>query len=90
MHGGHNKVLIDVQKQAILQYCRMQYEMGLKATKHMVLGAIKNICDKEGRKKPSWSWFAQWLKENTAFHSLKTKPIERARLELHAKKEVKD
>ena len=89
-HGGHNKVLTEAQELAIQQYCRTQYEMGLGATKQMVIGAIRCICEKEGKTGPSWSWFAKWLKKNVALHSLKTKPIERARLQSHSEKEVEE
>lgn len=88
--GGHNKILTDTQEKAIRQYCFTQWQMGLRATKQMVFSAITHLCEKDGEVAPSWSWFARWLKRNFTLHTLKTKPIEQARLELHTEKEVRD
>lgn len=54
----------------------------------MVFGAIKHLCTADGKKPPSWRWFSQWLKGNTALHVIKTKPIERSQLESHTEDEV--
>lgn len=86
--GGHNKILTEAQEEAIFQYCHTQWQMGLGAKKQMVYGAIKNLREKEEKREPSWVWFANWLKKSTVLHSLKTKPIERARLESHTEEEV--
>ena len=42
-HGGHNKVLIDAQTEAIQDYCKEQCKGGLGATKQMVFAAIRYL-----------------------------------------------
>lgn len=39
-HGGNNRILNDVQEEAIRQYCYDQWELGLGATHKMVLRVI--------------------------------------------------
>ena len=39
-YGGNNKILNEVQEEAIRQYCYDQWELGLGATYQMVKGAI--------------------------------------------------
>lgn len=86
--GGNNRILTDAQEGTIYQYCYNQWQMGLGAIKQMVFGAVKHLCTADGKEPPSWRWFSQWLKSNTALHSIKTKPIERSRLESHTEAEV--
>ena len=64
--------------------------MGLGATKRMVFECIVHLHKKEGEKNPSWRWFTRWLKSISVLHTLKTKPIEQARLDSHSEDEVKD
>ena len=41
--GGHNKVLSATQEEAILRFCKEQWEIGLGATYSMVKAAIKHL-----------------------------------------------
>ena len=58
-HGGQNKMLSDVQVNAIYKYVEDLYLSGYRATKAIVFAAIRclkanEIPPKEG---PSWRWF---------------------------------
>src|ERR1700755_3192191 len=81
-HGGHNRVLSDAQKEALILYVREQAEHGLGATKKMVFAAIAHLKDQETPSKPppSWRWFQKWLKASQALHAIKTKPINKHRI----------
>jgi hypothetical protein len=54
-HGGSNKILSDVQSEAIQSYCQEQFESGLGATKQMVFAAIRHLLSQSQplRKPPS-------------------------------------
>ena len=64
--------------------------MRLGATKQMVFECVVHLRRKEGEKEPLWRWFTMWLKASHILHTLKTKPIERARLKSHSEDEVRD
>jgi hypothetical protein len=91
-NGGQNKILSDTQDQAIIRYIRDQVEMGLGATKRMIFAAISHLKEAESPPKlpPSWRWFQYWLKAHPSLHIIKTKPIARARVEIHTEKTVEE
>ena len=87
--GSQNKVLSDTQRDAILWYIREQFELGFGATKKMIFAAITHLKQAETppKKPPSRRWFQTWLKANPV-HTIKTKPISSARVEIHDEKTV--
>jgi len=90
-HGGNNKILSDIQSEAVQAYCREQYEAGLGATKQMVFAAISHLSQEQSpRKPPSWRWLQTWLKANLPFHTITTKPIARNRVDTHDEKDVEE
>ncbi|KAH6716551.1 hypothetical protein BKA61DRAFT_307394 [Leptodontidium sp. MPI-SDFR-AT-0119] len=90
-HGGNNKILAPAQEEAIRQYCYEQWELGMGATHEMVRAAIGHLraAQTPPLPPPSKRWFADWLKANKNLHTIKTKPIEHARLESHTEEDVK-
>jgi hypothetical protein len=85
-HGGCNKVLSDIQVRAIQRYIQRSYENGYGATKPMVYNAICQLlaADIPLRKPPSQRWFQTWIKsQHKTFHTIKTRPIEAARVASH-------
>jgi hypothetical protein len=77
-HGGHNKVLSDVQIEAIRKYVEDMYLSGFGATKGMVYSAISHLRQAQypPKEPPSWRWFQQFLKARPdLFKAVKTKPI---------------
>ena len=91
-HGGHNKVLIDTQTEAIRAYCKEQWEGGLGATKQIVFAAIGFLKGQEEplQEPPSWRWFQTWLKANPGLHTITTKPIAQNRVESHSEKDIEN
>ena len=85
-HGGHNKILTDTQIKAIETYYYEQWELGMGATKQMVYAAICFL--KQGKKAPSWRWFQLWLKGFPTLYIIKTKLIDRIRVETHSEKDL--
>ena len=55
----------------------------------MIFAAITHLKQAETppKKPPSWRWFQTWLKANPV-HTIKTKPISSARVEIHDEKTV--
>ena len=90
-HGGHNRVLSDAQNESIQRYIRRSYEAGYGATKAMVFEAIAELKRAEIPPKPapSKSWFSEWIKTQTQFHAIKTRPIDRIRVSAHNIDEVR-
>jgi DDE superfamily endonuclease len=88
---GRTRILSDAQSQAVAQYAREQAEHGLGATKKMIFAAIAHLKGQETPAKPapSWSWFQKWLKANKALHTIKTKPINRQRIDVHTEADIK-
>jgi hypothetical protein len=66
---------------------------GTGATKTMFFAAICHPYRQEEPLKPhpSWQWFQKWMKKHaTNFHTIKTKPIARAQVEIHTEEIVED
>jgi hypothetical protein len=57
----------------------------------MIFAAIAHLKGQETPAKPapSWSWFQKWLKANKALHTIKTKPINRQRIDVHTEADIK-
>jgi hypothetical protein len=92
-HGGHNRVLDEAQEAAVLRYMEEEAVGGLGATKTMLFAAICHLRQQEEPPKPhpSWRWFQRWMKKHAAdLHTIKTKPIARARVETHTEETVED
>ena len=81
----------DAQKAALILYVREQAEHGLGAAKKMVFAAIAYLKDQKTPAKPppSWRWFQKWLKASQALHAIKTKPINKQRIDVHKEEDVK-
>jgi hypothetical protein len=79
--GGHNRILSDIEVQAIGKYVRDMYITGLGATRPMVAAAIAHLRGLRGQDPPSTRWFQLFLKAHpTLFKAVKTKPIARNRV----------
>jgi hypothetical protein len=92
-HGGHNKVLSDMQLDAIYKYVEDSYLSGYGATKAMVYAAIGCLKANQlpAKEPPSWRWFQIFIKEHSdLFRALKTKAIARVRVTAADIEEVKD
>jgi hypothetical protein len=92
-HGGQNKVLSDVQVEAIYKYVEDSYLSGYSATKAMVYTAIGCLrANQIPPKDPlSWRWFQTFMKAYPElFKALKTKAIARVRVSAADVEEVKD
>ncbi|KFZ09595.1 hypothetical protein V501_05525 [Pseudogymnoascus sp. VKM F-4519 (FW-2642)] len=86
IRGGSNKVLSDIQAEAIQRYIQRSYENGYGATKPMVFNAVCQLlaANNPPRKPPSQRWFQTWIKsQHETFHTIKTRPIEAARVASH-------
>ena len=59
IHGGHNKILLEVQVEAIYKYVEDSYHAGYGASKSMVFMAIGHLKAAEipSRPQPTWRWF---------------------------------
>ena len=90
-HGDNNKVLSEAQEEAICQYCYEQWAQGLGATKPIVYAAISFLKALESppQEPLSWRWFTLWIKQNPFLYTIKTKPIERERLDTNTEDNVK-
>ncbi|RPA95749.1 hypothetical protein L873DRAFT_1929979 [Choiromyces venosus 120613-1] len=88
-HGGNNIILTTAQEKALHLYCYEQWEMGIGATPSIIYAAICHLKQQEKCSQPSISWFHKWLKKNSAFHTIKTKPIMRARITNHTEEDLK-
>jgi hypothetical protein len=51
-HGGHNKILSDMQNKAIRSYCKEHYKSGMEATKQIVFAVIGFLKAQEELPKP--------------------------------------
>ena len=92
-HGGHNKVLSDIQVEAIYKYIEDLYLSGYGATKAMVYAAIGCLKANQlpAKEPPSWHWFQIFMKEHPdLIQTLKTKAIARVRVTAADVEEVKD
>src|SRR5271168_130121 len=89
--GGQNRILSDAQSQAVVQYAREQAEHGLGATKKMVFAAIAHLKAQEipAKPAPSWRWFQKWLRSNASLHTIKAKPINKHRIDVHTEEDIK-
>jgi hypothetical protein len=92
-HRGHNKVLSDMQVEAIYKYVEDSYLSGYGATKAIVYAAVG--CLKANQlpaiEPPSWRWFQIFIKEHpNLIRTLKTKAIARVRVTAADVEEVKD
>ncbi|EKD14288.1 multidrug resistance protein fnx1 [Drepanopeziza brunnea f. sp. 'multigermtubi' MB_m1] len=63
-------------------------ELGLGATLLMVRAGINHL-RAPSLSLVSQSWFKDWLRRNPDLYTIKTKPIERVRLESHTEEEIK-
>jgi len=88
-HGGNNIILTKAQKQAVYRFCHEQWEMGIAATPAIIFAAISHLRKAEQLDPPSRVWFQQWLKKNPSLHTIKTKPIARARIMTHTEEDLK-
>jgi hypothetical protein len=90
-HGGHNRVLSQVQEEAIFRYIREMYYAGFGATKPMVLGVISAIRAVEGHPPPSRTWFRSWILSNKdTIRTIRTKVIQRSRITAQDEQDVSD
>ena len=91
--GGNNRVLSDIQVQAIQRYIQRSYENGYGATKPMVFNSVCQLlaADNPPRKPPSQRWFQIWIKsQHETFHTIKSRPIEAARVASHDISAIKE
>lgn len=92
-HGGQNKILSDIQVEAIYKYVEDSYLSGYGATKAMVYAAVgclraNQVLTKEP---PSWRWFQIFIKNHPdLFRTLQTKAIARVRVSAADVEEVRD
>jgi hypothetical protein len=65
-HGGHNKILSEVQISAIYKYVEDSYLSGYEATKAMVFAAISCLKANEVLPKPppSLRWFQEFMSKH--------------------------
>jgi hypothetical protein len=92
-HGGHNKILSDIQVEAIYKYVEDSYLSGYGLTKAMVYAVVG--CLKANQllaKNPlTWRWFQEFMKNHPdLFRTLQTKPIAQVRVSAAGLEEVKD
>lgn len=67
------------------------HRTGLGATKQIVFAIIEYLKDLEGRPRPSWRWFQNYIKTTLSFlRTLKTKPIARNQVGAQDVKDVQD
>jgi hypothetical protein len=91
--GGHNKVLSQVQIDAVYKYVEDSYIAGYGASKQMVFTAIAHLKAAEipSKKAPSWHWFQTFMKAHPElFRMLKTKAIARVQVMMHDITTVED
>jgi hypothetical protein len=92
-HGGHNKILSDIQVEAIYKYVEDSYLSGYGATKAMVYAAVGCLRANQVPMKdpPTWRWFQGFMKDHpNLFRTLQTKAIARVRVSAADVEEVKD
>jgi hypothetical protein len=92
-HGGHNKILSEVQVKAIYKYIEDSYLSGYGATKAMVYAAVGCLRANQipTKKPPTWRWFQEFMKNHPdLFRTLQTKPIAQVRVSAADVEEVKD
>jgi hypothetical protein len=92
-HGGHNKILSEVQVKAIYKYIEDSYLSRYGATKAMVFAAVGCLKAHELplKKAPCYRWFQGFMKDHPdLFKTLKTKPIALVRVTAADYEEVKD
>jgi hypothetical protein len=92
-HGGHNKILSDIQVEAIYKYIEDSYLSGYGATKAMVYTAISCLKANQllAKNPPTWRWFQEFIKNHPdLFRTLQTKPIAQVRVSAANIEEVKD
>jgi hypothetical protein len=82
--GGHNKVLVEYQVQAIHNFIRSLLAHGIQPTYAVVFNAIVGLKRAQNRHDPKYTgpsrrWFRAWWKENK-LHKIKTKPLAVVRL----------
>ncbi|OAF59981.1 hypothetical protein VC83_03085 [Pseudogymnoascus destructans] len=78
---------------AIQRYIQRSYENGYGATKPMVFSAICQLraAETPTRAPPSQRWFQTWIKtQQHNFHTIKTRPIEAARVASHEVSAIKE
>jgi hypothetical protein len=91
--GGQNKVLSQVQIEAVYKYVEDSYAAGYGASKQMVFTAISHLKAAEipSKKAPSWRWFQTFMKDHSRlFRVIKTKAIARVRVTAHDITTVED
>lgn len=68
-HGDQNRVLSEIQIEAIYKYVENSYQVGYEASKMMVLMAIGHLKAAEIPPKPqsSWLWFRTFMKAHPMF-----------------------
>ena len=74
-HGGQNKILSDIQVEAIYKYMEDSYLSGFGATKAMVYAAVGCLKANQLLPKdpPSWRWFQTFMKDHPElFRTIKT------------------
>ena len=77
-NGGHNQILNDMQRKAILQYVKDQHTVGLSCSTPMVLSAICHLCDQEDppQQHPSIRYVKDLMKSLPELHKIKCKPLD--------------
>jgi hypothetical protein len=87
--GGHNKILLGHQKEALHHFIRNLLAYGIQPTYQLVFNAICNLkrAQDPTSKPPSLSWFSIWWKGNN-LHKIKAKPLAVVRLTAQKEQEV--
>jgi len=87
-HDGNNIILTEVQELVVYRFCYEQWEMGIAATQAIISAAISHLRQAEQRDPPSQVWLQKWRKKNPSRHTIKTKPIGRARIMTHKEEDL--
>jgi len=82
--------LTPTQEKAVSRFCYEQWEMGIAVTPSIIYAAICNLRQQEKASSPSWVWFREWLKKTPSLHTIKSKPIARARIATHTEADLKN
>ena len=90
---GHNKILSEVQVEAIYKYVEDSYLSGYGATKAMVYAAVGCLKANQvpAKPPPTMRWFQEFMNNHpNLFKTLQTKPIARVRVSAADVEEVRD
>ncbi len=77
-NGGGNHVLNPMQRDAIRDYVKDQFAVGLPCSTPMVLSAVCHLCDQEDppRPHPSIAYVKSLMKSIPDLHKVKCKPLD--------------